>query len=65
MTFEQQGAALKIAFANAPKHDHAWEVAKWTLGIDDVRNLRSFEFNDLIALAECIRRGEVNVEKLL
>jgi hypothetical protein len=47
------------ALTNLDDHQRAWEQAKERLGVKDVRSLSRMEYNDLIALAEEIRRGNV------
>lgn len=45
-------------------HQDAWELAKKHAGVTDVGKLTPQEFSDLVALAEEIRRGNVDVSKL-
>lgn len=47
--------------ANLSNHQDAWEQAKAQLGVTDVLRLSTEQFRDVIALAEAIRKQEVNL----
>lgn len=57
---------MSVAWAgfNQEEHNEAWELAKLKTGVTDVRVLTPQQFSDLVALAEAIRKGEVNVKNL-
>ena len=55
---------MTVSWGTLEKDQDAWELAKQKLGVVDVRDLSSSQFHGLITLAQKIKEGHVNVEKL-
>ena len=52
------------AWGNLQKDQDSWTLAKMKMGVQDVRELSSKQFHDLVALAQEIKEGHVNVDAL-
>lgn len=49
---------VSIIWGNLESHDRAWEQAKRELAVEDVRELTTLQFRNVIARAEQIRKDQ-------
>ena len=55
---------MSVSWGNLERDSDAWELAKKKMNVTNVLSLNSEQFRDLIALAQSIKEGSCNVEKL-